>query len=291
MNVIRAATLGMCFGVRDALAVAQNVADAADVTILGELVHNGQVVSDLKQRGFCIMGEKEIDALPQTTCAMITAHGLSGVRRARLLEAGKRLIDTTCPLVMYVHNTALELERSGKHVVLIGKRGHAEVRGIIEDLCQGEVVESPAEVRDFGRERIGVVCQTTTRPDHAVAVLREIRRLNPNSQIDYRETICAATRRRIQSVVELLGRVQGLVVVGGVNSNNTRGLSVLACERGVPVWQVECAADLRPEWFSRISVIGLTAGASTLDSTIDEVHQALLVMGRDASSEPMAEAV
>lgn len=290
MRVIRAAALGMCFGVRDALVEARHVAEPGCVTILGELVHNRRVVVELSRLGFSMTSEACADTIPATPCVMVTAHGISDARRARLRASGKQIIDTTCPLVMFVHNTARELERAGCFVVMIGRRGHVEVRGVMEDIADGAVIERPEDVRDFGRERIGVVCQTTVRPGEVAPILREIRRTNPQSAIDYRETICSATRKRIQAVNELIPRVEGLVVVGGANSNNTRGLAALAAERGKPTWQVEGASDLRREWFRGVSVVGLTAGASTLDQTIDNVHLALLAMGGEALS-PVAEAV
>ena len=106
MNVIRADVMGMCFGVRDALKVIAEVGDPTGVTIHGELVHNEEVLSGLEARGFDMAGEGERRALPTTPAVLITAHGVSDRERARLSTAGKRLIDTTCPLVTRAHQAA-----------------------------------------------------------------------------------------------------------------------------------------------------------------------------------------
>lgn len=276
MLVYRATTLGMCFGVRDALAAARQVPQPASVTILGELVHNGQVLQELDQLGYTRSSEELAHELPATDVAMITAHGASQARRQRLLAAGRQIIDTTCPLVTHLHTAAKAFREEGRFLVLIGHPGHVEVRGVIEDTPDSAVVESAAAVRCFEKARIGVVSQTTIRPEHAADILLEIRRLNPASDVQFRDTICSATKRRTQAVVELLPRVDGLIVVGGANSNNTRGLVALARDAGKPAWQVETAGDLQPGWFENMQCIGLTAGASTLDTTIDAVEAALV---------------
>src|SRR5687768_13126904 len=106
MKILKADVMGMCFGVRDALAIIEDVHHPECVTIHGELVHNEKVLDDLSERGFRMLGEKERHALPMTDTVLITAHGVSEKERARLQAAGKRLIDTTCPLVTRAHDAA-----------------------------------------------------------------------------------------------------------------------------------------------------------------------------------------
>src|SRR5947208_3563901 len=124
MEIIRASAMGMCFGVRDALRVADAVAEPALVTIHGELVHNEEVLADLERRGFSATPESARSAIPEGPAVLITAHGISDRERRRLREAGKALIDTTCPLVRLVHEAARRFEREGDFVVVIGRRGH-----------------------------------------------------------------------------------------------------------------------------------------------------------------------
>ena len=161
MKVLTAEVLGMCFGVRDALQILADVERPGEVTIHGELVHNEQVLEQLHARGFRMVREEARRPLPVTPQVMITAHGVSDVERRRLQQAGKELIDTTCPLVTRVHKAAQALQEEGYHVVVIGKRGHVEVQGIIEDLHSYDVVGTADEARRYPHDRLGIVCQTT----------------------------------------------------------------------------------------------------------------------------------
>jgi 4-hydroxy-3-methylbut-2-enyl diphosphate reductase len=280
MRVLRAEALGLCFGVRDALTAARAVADPSGVTIHGELVHNEHVLRELADRGFRSSPEDRREA-PGTAAVLVTAHGISERERARLLAAGKRLIDTTCPLVSHVHRAAQELQAEGRYVVVIGKRGHVEVRGIVDDLERSEVVSAPEDARCYGHGRIGVVCQTTVPIGTARQVLEAIQARNPEADVCFRDTVCAPTKRRQAALEELLARVDAMVVVGGRNSNNTRQL-VAACERArVRALHVQAASDVEPAWFAGCRVVGLTAGTSTLDATVDEVERALASIPAD----------
>jgi 4-hydroxy-3-methylbut-2-enyl diphosphate reductase len=276
MRVIRAAAMGMCFGVRDALQIVDEIADPASVTIHGELVHNGEVVRRLQERGFHVTPESHRVQLPLTNDVLITAHGVSQRERARLLVAGKRLIDTTCPLVEYVHEAALDLQRDGYFVIVIGKRSHVEVQGIIGDLDHYDVVQNPAEAKTYDAPKLGIVCQSTTQIGDARAIREAIEAANPGKEIRFIDTICKPTKERQRAAEELVEQVEALVVVGGKQSNNTLQLVRLAESRGLPVLHVEMADDLDPDWFAPFQTVGLTAGTSTLDSTIEAVHQRLL---------------
>src|SRR5579872_2489588 len=278
MQVLVADALGFCFGVRDALEAAAHTEHPQNVTIYGELVHNDAVHGRLTGMGFRSTGESERDHVPDTPVVMITAHGVSDRERSRLETAGKQLIDTTCPLVVRVHRAAQLLALEGRHVLIIGRPGHVEVRGILEDLASGEVVESAATVRSYPHQRLGIVCQSTTPPRLATEVNAAIRAANPQADIRFIDTICQPTRDRQDAVVRLLPLIDALVVVGGKNSNNTRELAALSRDRGVPAFHVQSAADLCAGWFRGCRVVGLTAGTSTLDETIEEVRRRLEAM-------------
>ena len=275
MRVLRAESLGLCFGVRDALAFTRQIGDPQNVAVYGELVHNPDVQRELDQRGFTIVREDERHHPPTADQVLITAHGISDRRRAWLEAAGKQLLDVTCPLVRRVHLAAQKLAADGWFVVVIGRPGHVEVQGIVEDLQQYAIVQAASDASRFPSERIGVVCQSTTPPRTAEQVCSAITRLNPQAEIRFIDTICQPTRDRQTAVMDLLALVQAMVVVGGRNSNNTRELVSLARDRGLPTFHVERAAELRAEWFGDMQVVGLTAGTSTLDATIDEVERAL----------------
>ena len=278
MRVIRADVLGMCFGVRDALAVIDAIDEPRAVTIHGQLVHNEIVQSRLESRGFAIEDEAHrARSLPATPSVLITAHGISERERQRLVVAGKRLIDTTCPLVTRVHQAARTLERDGYHVLVIGRRGHVEVEGITEDLDRFDVIESAVGVKAYPASRLGIVCQTTSADSNVAAIREAISVKNPDAEIKFIDTVCLPTREHQRALEKLLERVDAVVVVGGRHSNNTRELFARCRERGKPALHVQSAADLDPAWFRDFATVGLSAGTSTLAETIDEVHRALCV--------------
>lgn len=281
MKVVRAQEMGMCFGVRDALKITAAIDNPTQVTIHGELVHNAEVQSKLAQQGYCQSAEDDRAAIPTTPLVLITAHGISDAERARLQAANKQLIDTTCPLVRRAHDAAVKLNNEGRHVLVIGKPGHVEVRGLVEDLASYDVIHSSDDVRTYDHSMLGIVMQTTIPPDVANEICAHIQLYNPLADIRMIDTICEPTKVRQRAMLDLVTRVDAVVVVGGHNSNNTKQLVRICHEHLTPVLHVERASQLDPTWFTDVATVGLTAGTSTLDRTIDEVHRALLRMRRD----------
>ncbi len=275
MNVLHAEPMGICFGVRRALEVAEGIDSPETVTIHGQLVHNETVQAQLESRGFRIAGDRDRGELPRTSSVMITAHGISDFRRRSLEAAGKRLIDTTCPLVRRVHRTAQKLQADGYHVLVIGRRDHVEVQGIVEDLWSWDVVSGLGEVASYPYDRLGIICQTTVPPHEAEEILLAIRLRNLRAEIRFENTICQATRDRQRAVGRLLPKVDVMVVVGGRNSNNTRELVNVCRRQGVPTCHIQSAEELAPEWFHECKTVGLSAGTSTVEGVIQEVHDAL----------------
>jgi len=265
----------MCFGVRDALEATRAVSDPSQVTIHGELVHNPHVARELDEAGFHQSAERSRSVAVATPVVLITAHGVSQAEYRRLADANKSVIDTTCPLVRRAHEAAQELRAEGRHVLVVGKATHVEVRGIVEDLDSYDVVQTPDDVGTYESARLGIVCQTTTPPDVVSAIVARVRDLNPMADVRLIDTVCRPTKVRQQAVRDLLGQVDLVVVVGGRNSNNTRQLVELCRRHGTPVVHIEDAEELDPARFAGVHVVGLTAGTSTLDETIDDVCRAL----------------
>jgi 4-hydroxy-3-methylbut-2-enyl diphosphate reductase len=278
MKVIRAQAMGMCFGVKDALSTVMTMGDAERATIYGQLVHNGEVLKTVRARGFSMVEESDRTPAVSTPNVVITAHGLSDKERRSLEASGKRLIDTTCPLVSRVHQIARELQEQGYFVIVVGRRDHVEVKGIVGDLERFAVMDRTEDVVAYPADRIGVVCQTTTPPALRDLLFETISRENAGKEIRFIDTVCGPTRERQEAVEDLVARVQALVVVGGKNSNNTRQLQAIGEKAGLPCFRVERASELQPEWFYGLDTVGLTAGTSTLDQRIDEVYTALLEM-------------
>jgi len=274
--VIKSQWMGMCLGVREAIKRLETLDNPERVTVYGELVHNTQVLKWISDRGISIIAESERPAVPETDEVLITAHGISNREKEWLFGNGKKLIDTTCPLVYRVHKAAESLQNSGHTVIVIGKAGHVEVEGVIGDLDDYVVVGSIAEVRNYGKEKLGIVCQSTMAVVTAEEIVCEIRNRNVGAEVIFVDTICKPTKDRQLALVSLVDKVEALVVVGGLNSNNTKQLARYAHEAGKSCFHVEKAEDIDPDWFYGVQDVGLTAGTSTLDSTIDEVYEKLV---------------
>jgi 4-hydroxy-3-methylbut-2-enyl diphosphate reductase len=270
MKILRAEHLGMCFGVKDAVALALETSTHQPLTILGELVHNETVLDQLRAHGIQLRNEP---AEVGTQTVMITAHGASERCLNAVRGQGLNVLEATCPLVHAAHRAVAKLAREGFHPVIIGKRDHVEVRGLTEDLDGFDVVITEDDVlRLPPRARLGVAAQTTQPVERVRHLVALIRQRFPESEVRFVDTVCQPTKLRQHAAVELARQCDVVVVIGGAHSNNTREL-VETCRRDCErVFHVQTAVDLRPEWFWNAQVVGLTAGTSTPDTVIAEVE-------------------
>ena len=270
MRVVRASHLGMCFGVREAIAKVLRAASREPLTVLGDLVHNETVLERLAARGVRVC--REVDEV-ETRVVAITAHGVSERRRAAVRARGLTVIDATCPIVKAAHRAVRALERDGFHPVIVGTPNHVEVRGLTEDLAECDVVSSEEDVEALRRHsRFGVAAQTTQpieRVRHLVSVLRQ---RHPQAEIKVAETVCLPTRLRQEAAEMLASACDVTVVVGGAGSNNTRELAATCGRHCRRVLLVQDARDLRVEWLEGARAAGFTAGTSTPDDVIAGVE-------------------
>ncbi|HTA30336.1 MAG TPA: 4-hydroxy-3-methylbut-2-enyl diphosphate reductase [Candidatus Cybelea sp.] len=270
VRIVRADHLGMCFGVRDAIALAVEESRRQPLTILGELVHNESVLSDLRARGIRI--EEQADAV-RTASVMITAHGASEKALERARSHSLQVLQATCPLVHFAHRAVQQLVRDGFHPVIVGQRGHVEVRGLTEDLAEFDVVLTEEDVEQMvERPRFGVAAQTTQPVDKVRRMVESIRRRFARSEVRYADTVCQPTKQRQNAAVELAKQSEVVVVAGGAHSNNTRELAATCRRHCARVHHVQSARDLRAEWFTAAATVGLTAGTSTPDDIIDSIE-------------------
>jgi 4-hydroxy-3-methylbut-2-enyl diphosphate reductase len=260
----------MCFGVRDAIALAARHVEAAPLTILGDLVHNRDVVAALEAKGVATVHEPT-DATTHTV--MITAHGASQRMLTRVRALGLNVVEATCPLVRVAHDAVLTLQADGYHPVIIGLRDHVEVRGLIEDLEEFDIVSNEDDVATLAAHaRYGIAAQTTQPIERVKYLVDLIRRRFPHAGVRFIDTVCLPTKQRQVAAVELARRSDVVVVVGGVTSNNTRELVRTCSGHGARVHQVENSSDLHPEWFVNAQTVGITAGTSTPEHVIDSVE-------------------
>src|SRR6476469_981396 len=217
MRILRAAHLGMCFGVRDAITLALEHADAGPLTILGDLVHNPTVLSALTAKGITIA--RDLDAVATPTL-MVTAHGTSERTLARTRALGVTVVEATCPLVHVAHRAVAALSRDGFHVVIIGRRDHVEVRGLTGDLDNFDVVLEEEDVLTLAEHaRIGIAAQTTQTIEKVRSLVASIRKRFPRSEVRFVDTVCRPTKERQRAAVELARASDVVIVIGGETSN------------------------------------------------------------------------
>ena len=260
----------MCFGVRDAIDLATRHAETAPLTILGDLVHNEAVLAGLRAKGIAIAHDP---ARVTTGTVMVTAHGASERSLARTRALGLEVVEATCPLVHVAHRAVQALVRDGYHPIIIGQRGHVEVRGLTEDLEAFDVVLDESEVEGLTpRPRLGVAAQTTQPIEKVRRLVAFIRRRFHDADVRFIDTVCRPTKQRQTAAIDMARAADVVIVVGGASSNNTRQLAetcALYCAR---VHLVQTDADLCADWFRATDTVGLTAGTSTPDEVVDRVE-------------------
>lgn len=288
-TVILASPRGFCAGVRHAVELAEAVLRRRPHPLYGlkELVHNRQVVDELRRNGLRFVGD--INDVPRGQIVLFSAHGVPPAVRERAAALGLEVIDATCPFVMKVHQEVRRFAQQGYTIALIGHRRHDEVIGVAGEAPDRVVViENEREAAAFipaDPERVAVVTQTTLSAEETDRVLLALRRRFPSLQTSPQKDICYATTNRQEAVKRLAERVGLILVLGAENSSNSRRLVEVATAQGAVarlVNQKEALAkiDLREQ-----AVIGLTAGASTPEPFIREILGLLRAQGFDRITE------
>jgi 4-hydroxy-3-methylbut-2-enyl diphosphate reductase len=274
MEVRTAEHLGMCFGVRDAVDLALRLTRQGPLTILGDLVHNPDVVAEVDRAGAARARRPE-DV--RTRALLLTAHGTADRVKLRLREAGHQVHDATCPLVKRAHLALRRLVADGRFPVVVGQPEHVEVRGLVGDLAEFAVILEKSDLATLEKPlrrnlRLGVVAQTTQPLAHVERLLAALERRYPAADVRFVDTVCQPTKDRQEALYRLTAECDVVVVVGGPDSNNSRRLTELARRLGRPAYQVSRPQELQPEWFTGKRVVGLTAGTSTPWAAIEGVR-------------------
>ena len=279
MKVSLASALGTCFGVKDAINLALEPQFKSDLTIVGQLVHNLQVNESLKTNGVSVVDGIDEIAQIKTKKVMITAHGAPEKTKKKLTDAGLVVFDASCPLVMRVHKTIQSMVEKGYFPVVIGQESHVEVKGIVGDLDEYIVINDERDLeklRTTGNRKFGIVSQTTQQVERVENMVGKIRQMDCVDDVAFVNTICQPTRDRQIAVRDLAEQVDLMIVIGGYNSSNTKKLVQVCDEKNVEAHHIESSTQLEQKWFVDKQHVGITAGTSTPEYVINEVHAAIL---------------
>jgi (E)-4-hydroxy-3-methyl-but-2-enyl pyrophosphate reductase len=275
MEIVRAHSMGFCFGVRDAIEIVRDLGKSGTtVYTLGAIVHNPQIAEELEKINVHVVDG--IDEVPVGSMIAITAHGAPPDLQQRAEERGLKVIDTTCPLVTRIQKTAYDLVQQRYSVLVYGDASHKEVKGIVGwSGGRARVIRSMDDLEGWEpTRRVALISQSTSNVEKFIALSRDLvgEMVSRGVEIRVINTICKPTKDRQHAVRELAQDVDVVIAIGGEASANTRKLVQAAKEEGTRAHQVERPSDLRSDWFEDAGRVGVTAGASTPDSVIDEVE-------------------
>lgn len=282
MKVIRASVLGFCMGVENAVKKAQNAIQNEDfknkkIFSLGPLIHNSSVLNSLENQGLKVLSENDLNQIDSNSVVLIRAHGTSPKVLNLLSEKGVFVIDSTCPKVHLSQRRAKEWHSKGYKIIIAGDKSHGEVLSILSYIDgDGLVLETALEAqKNHFSGKIAILAQTTFSLNEFEKICAEIKNQNP-AELKIFNSICNATMLRQNSLKELEGKAQGIIVIGGKNSANTRRLFESAKLISANVALIENETEI-PEEFYNLESVALSAGASTPDWIIDRVEQKLLL--------------
>ena len=272
MEVRLASERGFCFGVEDAIELAEAAVEqhgAGRVVALGPVIHNKQVVGKLERAGLNQSGD--LDKIDPAKVVLIRSHGASPETMERIEQRGLNVVDATCVLVKRAQNVVKQLHDEGYHVVMIGDRNHPEVKGVIGYAPNVTVIDSGSDLAEAlpYRERLGIVAQTTHSPEHVAGVIADILQ-RPYREVKIVNTLCLEVTRRQEAAIELCKDVDVMFVLGGLDSANTKEMARLCVEAGTRTFHVETWEQFDPTMVEDVSVAGVTAGASTPESVITD---------------------
>ncbi|MGZ3506123.1 MAG: 4-hydroxy-3-methylbut-2-enyl diphosphate reductase [Vulcanimicrobiaceae bacterium] len=282
-KILLANPRGFCAGVDRAIDSVNRLLETygPPVYVRKEIVHNRVVVERLRQRGAIFV--EDVDEVPRGAVAVFSAHGVSPAVRQAAAARDLRIVDATCPLVTKVHREAIAFAKDGMHVLLVGHRDHDEVVGTMGEIpgqiTLVETVEQAETVTVPDPERVGVVTQTTLSLDDTRHILDRLRLRFPKLALPARDDICYATQNRQEAVQALALRSDVVLVVGSENSSNTLRLRDCARQTGVPAYLIDDPARVERGWIDGRHTIGVTAGASTSEDTVQEVVDRICTFG------------
>ena len=283
MKIFLAKDAGYCFGVRDAVNLAYDTAEAnGDVYMLGTIVHNERVIENLSNSGGKVV--ETLEDVPENKPILFRAHGTAPELWKNADKKKLNLIDATCPLVTEIHDEIKKLEEEGRRTIIIGDHGHDEVIAIAAQVSEPIIIANMDEAKTLRKmKKAGVVSQSTQMIENVQEIIKVL--MEKVFDLRFINTICFPTRRNHEQIKELAVQCDVMIVIGSFTSANSKRLTQLAMERNKRSYQVTTAEELDISWFNDCETVGISAGASTPDEIINDVVKHIKIIGRVAEKE------
>ncbi len=287
MKIFVARDAGYCFGVRDAVNLAYDSAkNYGDVYMLGTIVHNERVVNDLETAGAKVVNT--LDDVPSGKPLLFRAHGTPPKMWEEASKKNLKLIDATCPLVTEIHDDIKNLEDEGRKTIIIGDHGHDEVIAIAAQVKKPIIISNLEEAKALRKmKKAGVVSQSTQMLENVQEIMDIL--LEKVFDLRFINTICFPTRRNHKQIKELAIKSDVMIIIGSYTSANSKRLTQLSLERNKRSYQVTSSMELDSSWFENCNSVGISAGASTPDETINEVISKIKEIGKVSEKEEIYE--
>ena len=271
MEVLLSSPRGFCAGVVRAIDVVDICLRkyGPPVYVKHQIVHNPWVVNDLERRGAITV--EEVEEVPEGSLVIFSAHGSPPEDFAKAKALNLTVIDAVCPLVTKVHNEAKKYHREGKKVILVGHKGHQEVRGTMGQV-EMALVDDLKDIASTGwddDQEVAVLTQTTLSVGDTAQAIDAIQGKFTNAVV--RNDICYATTNRQDAVYKMSGEVQLVLVIGAQNSSNCNRLREVGESLGVPAYLVNGPEEIDPAWLAGKEKVGITSGASTPEVLVEQV--------------------
>ena len=276
MEVTVAKTAGFCFGVKRAVEKVYDQIGRTEKRIYtyGPIIHNEQVVGDLREKGVEVIDSLEELKTIRNAVVVIRSHGVGKNVYEILKENDVEIVDATCPYVKKIHRIVEKQSAEGRKVLIIGSEDHPEVQGIkgwgdertvvIEDMDDFLKLQLPEN------EKLCIVSQTTFNYKKFQDLVEKFEK--KGYDILVLNTICNATQERQVEAERIASQVDAMIVIGGKNSSNTRKLYEICQKECKDTYYIQTLDDLNPESVNSVRSVGITAGASTPKKIIEEVH-------------------
>ena len=274
MEILAAKSMGFCFGVKRAVETVYGQIGKGDIYTYGAIVNNEEVVEELREKGVRVIENRTALAKVKNGTIVIRAHGVARDIYEQIERQGLTLVDATCPFVKRIHGIVEEESKKGRQIVVIGNQGHPEVEGIV-GWCrtQAIVIDTAEEAENFmpeeGKE-LCIVSQTTFNYNKFHYIVEIFKK--KVYKVTVANTICNATEERQREAKEIAASVDAMIVIGGRHSSNTRKLYEICSKECPHTYFIQTLDDLHLERPKAVSLVGITAGASTPNKIIEEVQ-------------------